>query len=132
MYKRGKVRESGHRSKLEDQFAQILKDTGTEEKYEVNKVPYVVPQSKHNYTIDFTLPNGINLELKGCFRDYDERHKYILVKEQHPDLDLRFVFAQATKKVPGTKMTHAQWAEKCGFQQCDIKDKEKIISWIKE
>lgn len=132
MKRRGKLRESGHRSKLEDTFASILEETQTDKYYEVIAVPYIVPESKHKYKIDFTLPNGIQIEVKGYLRDHDERYKYKLIKEQHPEIDLRFVFGNINKLVPGTKMSHADWAKKLGFPFCDIKDKEQIISWIKE
>lgn len=128
----GKLRPSGHRSKLEDTFAAILAENETDKYYEVRTIPYIVPESKHKYKIDFTLPNGIDIEVKGYLRDHDERYKYKLIKEQNPDLDLRFVFGNINKLVPGTKITHAQWAEKLGFPYCDIEDKEQIISWIRE
>jgi hypothetical protein len=131
MRKNGGLRESGMRSKLEERFAAILEEAGIEQEYEVKKIKYVVPESNHTYLIDFS-PLKLNIEVKGLLRDYDERHKYQLVKEQHPSLDLRFVFDSSSKKVPGTKMSHAEWAEKQGFKSCDIKDKETILGWLQE
>ena len=131
MRKNGGLRPSGMRSKLEERFAAILEEAGIEQEYEVKKIKYIVPESNHTYLIDFS-PLNLNIEVKGLLRDYDERHKYQLVKEQHPTLDLRFVFDSSSKKVPGTKMTHADWADKMGFRYCDIRDKETIIKWLQE
>jgi hypothetical protein len=130
--KNGKLRPSGKRSKLEETFSQLLAKLDCKEYYEVDKVKYIVPASNHTYLVDFTLPNKIQCELKGYLRDVDERRKYELIKEQHPEMDLRFVFAEPTKKISRTKMTHASWAEKAGFKWCGIRDVDTIQDWIKE
>ena len=124
--------EKKRRSKLELKFEEILKDYTIEYEYEVTRIPYVVPQSNHVYTVDWTLINGLLIETKGYLSDHKERYKYVLLKEQHPDLDLRFVFDNPNKLCGGTKMTHAKWAEKYGFKYCSIKDTEQIRTWIKE
>lgn len=131
MRKNGGLRESGHRSKLEEKFAAILEEVGIDGQYEAQKLKYTVPQSNHTYLVDFS-PNGQTWEVKGFLRDYDERHKYQLIKEQHPEVDLIFCFDSVEKKITGTKMTHGQWAEKYGFRYCSIKDKETIIKWLME
>lgn len=120
------------RSKLELRFEELLKEYGAEYKYEVTKVPYTVPASEHKYTVDWTLMNGVYIETKGYLSDHQERHKYVLIKQQHPTLDLRFVFDNPNKLCGGTKMTHAKWAEKYGFPYCGVKDTEQIKAWIKE
>lgn len=120
------------RSKLEIKISDILNECTKDWQYEVTKIPYTIPESSHNYTVDFTLPNGILLEGKGYLSDHRERYKYVLLKEQHPDLDLRFVFDNINKLCGGTKMTHGAWAEKYGFKYCSIKDTEQIRTWIKE
>lgn len=100
--------------------------------YEVSKVKYVVPESNHTYTVDFTVGN-ILLEGKGRLADFAERRKYELIKQQHPNIDLRFIFGDPNKIVGGTKKTtHADWAIKNGFQYCSVKDTEQIKSWIRE
>ena len=124
--------EKKRRSKLELKFEEILKDFAVEYDYEVTKIPYTIPESKHTYTVDWTLLNGMLLETKGYLSDHQERYKYVLLKQQHPDLDLRFVFDNPNKLCGGTKMTHAKWAEKYGFKWCGIKDVEQIHSWVKE
>jgi hypothetical protein len=120
------------RSKLEERFESILQDYEVNYAYEVTKIPYVVPESKHTYTVDWTLGNGVLLETKGYLSDHQERNKYVLLKKQHPDLDLRFVFDNPNKLCGGTKMTHAKWAEKYEFKYCGIKDVDQIKSWVKE
>lgn len=124
--------EKKRRSKLELKFEEILKDFEVEYDYEVTKIPYTIPESKHTYTVDWTLLNGMLLETKGYLSDHQERYKYVLLQQQHPDLDLRFVFDNPNKLCGGTKMTHAKWAEKYNFKWCGIKDVEQIHSWVKE
>lgn len=120
------------RSRLEQRFETVLEEYGIEYEYEVTKIPYVIPASDHNYCVDWTIANGVMIETKGYLSDYRERQKYVLLKEQHPDLDLRFVFDNPSKLCGGTKMTHAKWADKHGFKWCSIKDIEQIIKWVKE
>lgn len=120
------------RSKLEERFEKILQEYDVIYDYEITKIPYIIPESKHTYTVDWTTGTGLLIETKGYLSDYQERNKYVLLKKQHPDLDLRFVFDNPNKLCGGTKMTHAAWALKNGFKYCGIKDTEQIISWIKE
>lgn len=120
------------RSKLEIKLADCLTQSGSDWQYEVTKVKYSVPESEHTYTADFTLPNNILLEGKGILADYEERRKYVLLKQQNPDIDLRFVFDDPNKKCSGMKMTHAEYAIKYGFPYCSVNDKATIQSWVKE
>ena len=56
------------------------------------------------------------METKGRFTVSD-RQKHLLIKEQQPELDIRFVFSnQNAKLYKGSKTTYAQWCEKNGFQ----------------
>lgn len=120
------------RSKLEIKLGEMLTDVNVPWQYEVSKINYSIPESKHVYTADFTLPNGILLEGKGILADYQERTKYVLLKQQHPDMDLRFVFDDPQKKCGGMKMTHSEWAIKNSFKFCGIKDISVVQSWAKE
>ena len=120
------------RSKLEERFESILKDFDVPYEYEVTKIDYIIPESSHTYTVDWTVLNGKLIETKGYLSDHSERRKYVLLKEQHPDLDLRFVFDNPNKLCGGTKMSHAKWAEKYVFRYCSIKDTEQIKQWITE
>lgn len=120
------------RSKLETKFEDILKEYQVDYEYEVTKIPYTIPESKHIYTVDWTLLNGVLIETKGYLSDHQERHKYVLLKQQYPTLDLRFVFDNPNKLCGGTKYTHAKWADKYGFKWCSIKDTEQIQLWVNE
>lgn len=124
--------EKKRRSKLELRFEEILKEALVEYDYEVTKIPYKIPESNHNYIVDFTIGNGVLIEVKGYLSDYAERRKYVLLKEQHPDLDLKFVFDNGNKLCGGTKQTHGAWADKHGFKWCTVKDTDTILSWITE
>lgn len=114
------------------QIVDLLNEQDAFWDYEVTKIPYIVPESKHNYTVDFTLTNNILIEGKGYLSDSTERNKYILIKQQFPDIDLRFIFANNKKLCGGMKTTHEDWAKKNGFKYCSIKDIDVINSWISE
>ena len=124
-----KKRKDGYRSGLESKIGKALKANGTPFKYEKMVLRYTKPVTYHRYTPDFELPNGIIIEAKGLFSSAD-RKKHILVKEQHPDLDIRFVFSNSkTKLYKGSKTTYGQWCTKHGFKYAD-----KLIpkEWIDE
>ena len=118
--------EKKRRSKLELKFEEIIKEFEVQYDYEVTKIPYTIPESNHNYTVDWTFINGLLVETKGYLSDHKERYKYVLLKQQHPDLDLRFVFDNPNKLCGGTKQTHGAWATKYGFKWCSIKDVDQI------
>ena len=120
------------RSKLEILIGETLTEFDVNWVYEKTKIKYTVPESQHVYTVDFTLENGILLEGKGILADHAERTKYVLLKEQNPELDLRFIFDDPQKRCGGMKMTHAEWAIKYNFKFCGKKDTEQIRSWVKE
>lgn len=120
------------RSKLEERLERIFLDNSISYQYEGDKINYLVPESKHTYLVDWTLPNGLLLESKGYLSDLTERNKYILIKKQHPNIDLRFIFADPEKKCGGVKMTHKEYAVKNGFKYCSIRDIETIKQWASE
>jgi len=124
--------ERKRRSKLELKFEDILLDNNAEYEYESTVISYIIPESNHKYTVDWTLLNGPLIETKGYLSDHQERTKYVLLKQQYPELDLRFVFDNPNKLCGGTKYTHAKWADKWGFKYCSIKDVDVIKSWIHE
>jgi len=106
----------GFRSGLEEINAKHLQAMGVEVNFEVTKVKYLVPETKHTYTPDFTLPNGILVELKGKLEPKD-RAKHLFVKHQNPDLDIRFVFQRPHDRInKGSPTTYAKWCEKNGFK----------------
>lgn len=108
----------GYRSGLEDRISDDLKDRKVKFEYEKLKIQYEVHEDR-TYTPDFTLPNGVIIESKGRFTPED-RKKHLLVKKQHPELDIRFVFSNSRNKIrKGSKTTYADWCEKHGFLYAD-------------
>lgn len=119
----------GYRSGLEEKVGEQLKKLNVNAEYESFKIPYIVPVINRTYTPDYLLPNGIVLELKGLFV-LEDRKKHLLIKEQYPNLDIRFVFSNSrTKLRKGAKSNYGEWCEKHGFIYAD---KEVPISWVKE
>jgi hypothetical protein len=119
----------GYRSGLEEKIAAQIKEAGQEVRFETFKIPYVIPASKHTYTPDFLLPNGIIIEGKGIF-DASDRAKHLLVRAQYPDLDIRIVFTRSKAPIgPGAKTSMADWCIKN-----DIKFADKLIpqAWLRE
>lgn len=109
----------GYRSGLEVDLDESLKQVGINGEYEQHKIKYVKPATNHTYTPDFRLPNGIFIETKGRFVAED-RKKHELIREQHPELDIRFVFQNSKNKLrKGSKTTYADWCIKHGFLFAD-------------
>lgn len=88
-----------------------LKRAGVKFKYESISIDYTIA---HKYKPDFVLDSGIIIEAKGYFRPGDVA-KMRAVKAQNPDLDIRFLFMDADKRIPGQRQTHGKWAERHGF-----------------
>lgn len=119
----------GFRSGLEERVAANLTSKGVGFKFEELVIPYVTPPKNHRYTPDFVLPNGIIVETKGRFLTAD-RQKHLLVKAQHPQHDIRFVFSNSRTRISkASPTTYAMWATKHGFQ---FADKDIPDAWIKE
>ena len=96
--------------------------------YEPDKFSYLVHKTC-NYTPDFrvtirkptpkTKGKIFYIEFKGVL-DLATRSKMKLVKEQHPTLDIRFVFQSASNKIrKGSKTTYGMWADQHGFKWAD-------------
>lgn len=117
------------RSGLEEKIALQLEQAGQPVVFEQYHLKYVVPQRDARYTPDFLLKNGIIIESKGIF-DVEDRKKHVLIQEQHPELDIRFVFSSSRAKLyKGSKTTYAEWCNKHGFKFAD-----KLIpaAWLNE
>ena len=114
------------RSGLEDRIAAQLDEAGVAYEYETLKIAYSIP---HSYKPDFKLPNGLIVEGKGLF-DSADRTKHLAVKEQHPELDVRFVFSRSASPLyKGSKSTYASWCARHGFQ---YSDKTVPPEWLQE
>lgn len=120
---------NGYRSGLEEKIAQELLEAGVDFEYEAHVIKYTKPQKPARYTPDFILPNGIIIETKGRFLTPD-RQKMILIKKEHPDLDIRFVFSRSKQTIgKKSKTTYAMWCEKHGFPYADVSIPR---SWLTE
>ena len=120
-------RKHGYRSGLEDRISEQLKSLSVPFKYEEFKIKYEVHETR-TYTPDFEIPNGIIVESKGRFVAAD-RKKHLLVKKQHPELDIRFVFSNSRAKInKGSKTTYGDWCDKHGFI---YSDKRIPDEWLK-
>ena len=120
---------NGYRSGFENKVASALSEQKVKFEYEVTQIEYVKPETHHKYTVDFTLPNGILIETKGRWT-LEDRKKHLLIKQQHPELDIRFVFQNPNGKIrKGSKTTYADYCEKHNILWSD-----KVIptTWLKE
>ena len=118
----------GYRSGLEETIAKDLKEAGISFLYEDKKITYQVNQVR-TYTPDFILPNGIIIETKGRFV-VDDRMKHLMIREQYPHLDLRFVFYNSRNKIrKGSKTTYGDWCTKHGFLYADKRIPDE---WLKQ
>lgn len=123
----------GFRSGLEDTVNDMLKENGKSFSYESEKISYIQPETKHNYTPDFVLNKMVGgkmyVETKGRWVKTD-RLKFDLIFEQYPDIDIRFVFQNPNAKLyKGSKTTYAQYCDKKGWRWAK---KEIPEEWLKE
>jgi len=126
---KGALKKAAFRSGLEERVASELTALGVVYEYETKKISFVEPAKSRTYTPDYLLPNGIIVETKGYF-DSADRTKHLLVKAQHPHLDIRFVFSNSNTKLSKTSnTTYAIWCEKHGFTYAQ---KSIPLSWLNE
>lgn len=139
--------EPEYRSGLEREAAAKLTQAGVSFDYEGQWIRYAVPAREAKYLPDFSFRDcPIIIEPKGLFggaitgngkrrvstKDaaVKERQKFVLLKEQHPHLDIRFIFSRASTPIyKGSKTTYGKWATDHGFMWS-----EKVLpdAWIKE
>lgn len=98
----------------------FLEGEGIDPRYEAEKIEYEVPARRAKYTPDFPIytrgtGKKVIIETKGQFKAAD-RKKHLLIKQQHPDIDLRFVFTNPNQRLSKqSKTTYAKWCEDHGF-----------------
>ena len=129
----------GFRSGLEEDIADELTKHDVVFSYEEMKIEYTRPQRVSKYTPDYvveTRPDGspreepLIIEAKGRFL-VDDRQKHILIKRQHPHLDIRFLFSNPNAKISKqSKTTYARWCEKHGFLYA--KGPKVPLDWLEE
>ena len=125
--KQSSASKAGFRSNFELTIARSLGNREVSYEYENIKLTYV-PKPR-TYTPDFFLvEQNIFIEAKG-YLDKSDRVKMQLIKEQHPNLDIRFVFQNAKNKIyKGSKTTYARWAERYNFRWAEGSIPEE---WLK-
>ncbi|MDE7064509.1 MAG: endonuclease [Desulfovibrionaceae bacterium] len=107
---------TGYRSRYEADVAAALQTCGADAEYEPGRIPYDVHLTAH-YKPDWVLrAQAILLEAKGEFPKAD-RDKMLLLKQQYPHLDIRFIFQNPNAKTTG-RQTCATWADVHGFKWC--------------
>jgi len=123
----------GKRSMGEVRFdaAHIEGKRGFTTEYEPDSYSYVVEETR-NYTPDFKIKTKSGkvfyIEYKGVL-DLETRKKMVRVRDQHPKLDIRFVFQKGQNKIRrGSKTTYMIWATKNGFK---CADNEIPKEWLK-
>jgi predicted small secreted protein len=102
--------------------------------YEGMKIVYFQPEIKKTYKPDFPIKGSFIIETKGAFNSAD-RKKMKLVKQQNPDLDIRFIFSNSKNKIgKKSQTTYGKWCELNNFPyHCIQSTKETFPSnWLKE
>lgn len=119
----------GYRSGLERAIGNQLDRADVPVEYETLTIPYEQPAKARKYTPDFILPNGIIIEAKGHLQTAD-RQKHLMVRDTHPELEIRFVFSRSTNRISKrSKTTYAAWCRSKGFLFSDL-----VIpaTWLRE
>ncbi|MBW7970982.1 hypothetical protein [Bradyrhizobium sp. BR 10289] len=125
--------EPNFRSGLEEKVAEQLDAAGVAYGHESQWVRYTVPAREAKYLPDFSFEGcPIIIEAKGRFGGGNprfrqpatdgakERQKLILLKEQHPELDIRLVFTRASTPIyKGSPTSQGKWATDHGFKWSD-------------
>lgn len=111
-------------SNFEAKIADYLRSKNIKFKYEYADIRYT---RIHKYVPDFFLKFFI-LEVKGRFTSAD-RTKHRLIKEQHPDLDIRILFMRDNRLYKGSDTLYTEWCKKYKIK-CAV---SKIpTEWLKE
>ena len=120
--------KNGYKSGFELDTAKFLKENNVKFDYESKTIEYIQPEKKRKYTPDFILGNGIIIETKGRWT-LEDRKKHLLIKEQYPELDIRFVFQNSNSKIrKGSKTTYAMFCDKHGLTYAS---KQIPKDWLK-
>ena len=103
-------------------------DRGVDHEYESETIEYT---QTRKYKPDFILANNdkkLVIEVKGLFESEDRR-KHLSVQEQHPDIDIRFVFYANHKLYKGAKSRYSDWCDKHKFKYAFSEIPEE---WLEE
>lgn len=121
----------GYRSGLEEKVSRQIAEAGLPVKYEQEKIAYIWPERNSTYTPDFQL-GAFFVETKGIW-SVEDRQKHHLIREQHPDLDIRLVFSnQNARLYKGSPTTYAAYCDKHGFKYANRTIPEEWLNEAKE
>lgn len=141
MVKLRKHNEWLYRSGLEEKIAEQLQAIERSFSYEGERIKYTAPPKNHVYTPDFLFLSDsgkrIFVETKGIW-DSADRYKHLLIRQQHPELDIRFVFQNSKAKIrKGSATTYADICK--GLGRAPFKgvtwlysDKHIPLEWLRE
>ena len=117
-----------YRSQFEKRVALDIRMQGGKFEYEQHKIQYK-PQVR-TYVPDFYIPEtDIYIEAKGRFISTDST-KMLMVQQQHPELDIRFLFMNCHQKLyKGSKTSYGQW---CGKHNFKWANKVVPLDWLKK
>lgn len=114
--KKGAADRASYKSGLEDTNSKLLTERGVQFSYEPKwgELKYTVPATVCTYRPDFyiTTKSGkqIIVETKGLW-DAKDRKKHLLIRDQYPELDIRFVFTRSKAKI--SKNSPTTYADIC-------------------
>ena len=102
--------------------------------YETLKIYFDQPTQNKSYTPDFPIKKSFIVETKGNFNSAD-RKKHKLIKAQHPEYDIRFIFSNSRTRIgKKSKTTYGKWCDLFGFKyHCLQSTKKKFPdNWLNE
>ena len=116
-YKRVRISKTVElKSGLEEVIYNYLKNNKVHFVYEGMKIKFELPTQKKSYTPDFPINDRFIVEAKGAFNSAD-RKKHKLIREQHPELDIRFIFSNSKTKIGKKSLTtYGKWCELFKFK----------------
>jgi len=114
---------------LESKFQAATTAKGWILGYEQDKVKYVIPASNHTYTPDFTVTKNVYIETKGLWTGAD-RKKAVLIKQQHPEIKILYVFQRNQGLSKKSKTTYLDWCAKNGLDACVFTNTEHWSNYI--
>ena len=135
-HRRNNAIARGYRSGLEDKTAKQIADAGLEVLYETDKILFTWPARPNcRYTPDFKLPKKggfFYVETKGVW-SVEDRQKHHLIREQHPELDIRLVFSNENSKLyKNSPTSYAAYCDKHGFKYANKTIPEEWLNEGKE
>ena len=134
-YKRVQISEKVLlKSGLEEVIYNFVTKEDVSFSYETLKIYFDQPTQKKTYTPDFPIKKSFIVEAKGAFNSAD-RKKHKLIKAQHPEYDIRFIFSNSKTRIgKKSKTTYGKWCDLFGFKYHCIHSTNKKFpnNWLKE